>query len=156
MTADAPDSPAAEVPPVVWLDGSLQDRADAGLHWSDHGITVGDGVFETLKLVGMEPFALVPHLDRLARSAGGLDLPLPERADIEAAVLAVGRRWAETAGTTTTGRLRITVTGGRGPMGSDRGATGPTLMVTAGPLVLSREPTDVVVALCKGPSRACV
>lgn len=145
MNSEGPDASADRFRPVVWLDGSLRDPADTGLHWSDHGITVGDGVFETIKLVGADAFALEPHLDRLTRSASGLDLPLPDRTDIETAVTVVGGRWADDAGPTTTGRLRITVTGGPGPMGSDRGATGPTLMVTAGPMELSREPTDVVV-----------
>src|SRR3546814_6264410 len=33
----------------VWLDGALLDPADARVPVSDHGITVGDGVFETLR-----------------------------------------------------------------------------------------------------------
>ena len=27
---------------VVWLDGGLRDPATASVHWSDHGLTVGD------------------------------------------------------------------------------------------------------------------
>jgi branched-chain amino acid aminotransferase len=130
----------SDITPVVWIDGERRDPATAGLHWSDHGITVGDGVFETLKLTGGEPFALRRHLDRLTRSAEGLRLPLPPRDGIEAAVAEVAATWGGRLG-----RLRITVTAGRGPMGSPRGVEGPTLMVTAGELSLSREPTDVLV-----------
>jgi branched-chain amino acid aminotransferase len=130
----------SQITPVVWIDGERRDPATAGLHWSDHGITVGDGVFETLKLIGGEPFALRRHLDRLARSAEGLRLPLPPRDRIEAAVAEVATAWGSRLG-----RLRITVTAGRGPMGSPRGVEGPTLMVTAGELTLSRDPTDVLV-----------
>jgi branched-chain amino acid aminotransferase len=43
------------------------------------------------------------------------------------------------------GRLRITVTGGPGPMGSARGDDGPTLLVSAAGLTPDRSPTDVVV-----------
>lgn len=129
---------------VVWLDGSLRDPEVASLHWSDHGITVGDGVFETIKLIGDRPFALPEHLDRLALSCAGMALAVPPRASVGNAVADVAARWAAEAGTSTVGRLRITVTGGPGPMGSDRGAHGPTLMVTAGKMDLSRSPTPVV------------
>ena len=40
---------------------------------------VGDGVFETLRVYGGEPFAWTRHLDRLAHSASGLGLPVPDR-----------------------------------------------------------------------------
>jgi branched-chain amino acid aminotransferase len=130
----------AEPATVVWIDGSLRDPATAGLHWSDHGITVGDGVFETMKLERGAAFALTRHLDRLTRSADGLRMDLPERSGIEAAVAEVADAWGDHLG-----RLRITVTAGRGPMGSTRGVEGPTLMVTAGAMTLSREPTDVVI-----------
>ena len=95
MTAPIPQSHAERrhVEPVVWLDGALRDPADAGLHWSDHGITVGDGVFETIKLVGDRPSPSTPHLDRLERSAAGLALELPPRPTIEAAVAAVAGTW---------------------------------------------------------------
>lgn len=140
---DDPGTAASE--PVVWLDGSLRDPGAASVHWSDHGITVGDGVFETIKVVGDRAFALDAHLDRLARSAAGLLLELPGRGEIEAAVSAVAHRWAVSAGATAVGRLRLTVTGGPGPAGSERGTAGPTLMVTASAMQLSRDPTGVVV-----------
>lgn len=126
--------------PVVWLDGALADPATAALHWTDHGITVGDGVFETLKLVGGEPFAATRHLDRLATSAAGLGLALPPHGEVERAVGEVARAWGPAPG-----RLRITLTAGPGPMGSSRGEDGPTLLVTAGPMVVDRSPTAAVV-----------
>ncbi|MEZ5140352.1 MAG: aminotransferase class IV [Acidimicrobiales bacterium] len=43
----------------------------------DHGITVGDGVFETAKVLDGTPFALTRHLARLRRSAERLALALP-------------------------------------------------------------------------------
>jgi branched-chain amino acid aminotransferase len=126
--------------PVVWIDGGLRDPSTAGLHWSDHGITVGDGVFETLKLAGGAPFALTRHLDRLARSAEGLRLLPPPPEVLRAAADEVAAAWGDRPG-----RLRITLTAGRGPMGSSRGTEGPTLMVTAGDMTVQRDPTDVVV-----------
>jgi branched-chain amino acid aminotransferase len=130
--------------PVVWIGGrsggAPADPATASLHWSDHGITVGDGVFETIKLVGGHPFALDRHLRRLAASAAGLALELPDDGVLHDAVGSVVARWGEAPG-----RLRITLTGGPGPMGSSRGSDGPTLLVTAGPMTVDRSPTDVVV-----------
>ncbi len=157
--------PGPDDPVVVWIDGRLRDPEDAGLHWSDHGITVGDGVFETIKVTGRTPFALAPHLDRLERSAAGLGLELPPRGVIEAAVDAASARWADalreraaavadagaacnTEATETpeaVGRLRLTVTGGPGPAGSERGTDGPTLMVTVSGMELRRDPTPVLV-----------
>ena len=45
-------------PVVLWLDGELVDPAAAAVAWNDHGLTVGDGVFETIELRGGAAFAL--------------------------------------------------------------------------------------------------
>ena len=60
----------------IWLDGALRDAVTAQVSVLDHGLTVGDGVFETVKTVDGRAFALTRHLDRLARSARGLGLPV--------------------------------------------------------------------------------
>ena len=62
---------------MVWLDGSLVAATDATVSIFDHGLTVGDGVFETLKAIDGRPFAIRRHLDRLRRSADGLELQDP-------------------------------------------------------------------------------
>lgn len=111
---------------AVWLDGALRDPAEARVSWADHGLTVGDGVFETLKLVDGAPFALTRHLDRLRRSAAGMGLDVPDDGVLRAAVEEVTGAWGARAG-----RLRITLTGGEGPMGSDRGGAAPTLLLVA-------------------------
>lgn len=46
----------------------------------------GDGVFETVHLRPSGPWLLPAHLDRLARSAAMLDVPLPPRAALESTV----------------------------------------------------------------------
>jgi len=111
----------------IWLDGGLQDIESARVSVFDHGLTVGDGVFETVKATDGKTFALTRHLDRLTRSARGLGLPDPDLDEVRrgcAAVLA--------ANPMPLGRLRITYTGGHGPLGSDRGEHGPTLVVALG------------------------
>lgn len=127
---------------IVWLDGARRDPADAHLHWSDHGITVGDGVFETLKLVDGVPFALRRHLDRLERSASGLGLSAPDDRVLRSAVDEVCDAWG-----TRPGRLRITVTGGPGPMGSERGDAGPTLLIAAAEVATALAAPSATVAL---------
>ncbi|MDX3070381.1 aminotransferase class IV, partial [Streptomyces sp. ND04-05B] len=107
----------------IWLDGGLQDIDSARVSVLDHGLTVGDGVFETAKTVAGRPFALTRHLDRLARSARGLGLPEPDLDEVRRACSAVVE-----ANPVALGRLRITYTGGVSPLGSDRGDHGPTLV----------------------------
>ena len=113
----------------VWLNGSLVDPAAAQVSVMDHGLTVGDGVFETVKVMDGTPFALSRHLRRLASSARGLALPEP---DLD--LVAKACREVLNGGPGGLQRLRITYTGGPAPMGSGRGDDAPTLIVVAGPL----------------------
>jgi branched-chain amino acid aminotransferase len=110
--------------PWVWLDGDLVDAAEARVSPFDHGLLVGDGVFETVRVYGGHPFAWTRHLDRLAHSAAGLGLTVPDRGALRAAADAVLAANAHVEA-----RLRITVTGGVAPFGSERGASGPTVIV---------------------------
>ena len=116
----------------VWVDGTLSDQADAQVSAFDHGITVGDGVFETAKVIDGVPFALSRHLARLADSARGLGLTAPPVADVRAAIEATLTANADVLGDPH--RLRITLTGGPGPLGSERGAAGPTMIVALAPM----------------------
>jgi hypothetical protein len=49
----------------IWIDGRLVDEGEAGVAADDHGVTTGDGCFETLKVVDGTPFALTRHVARL-------------------------------------------------------------------------------------------
>ncbi len=119
---------------VAWVDGRLRDPAEPVLAALDHGVTVGDGVFETCGVVHGQAFALTRHLRRLRHSAVGIGLPEPDEdllRDAVAEVLAAG---------TGLGRLRITVTAGIGPLGSGRIPGPATVLVLAG----RASPPDVV------------
>jgi branched-chain amino acid aminotransferase len=94
----------------------------------DHGLMVGDGVFETIKCVNGESFALTRHLDRLALSAKRMDLPAPDLAAIADGV----RQCLEAAPKWPLGRIRITYTSGPGPLGSDRGSEGTNAIIIVG------------------------
>jgi branched-chain amino acid aminotransferase len=123
----------------IWLDGGLRDIESARVSALDHGLTVGDGVFETVKAVDGKPFALTRHLDRLTRSARGLGLPDPDLDEVRRACAAV-----LAAEPVPLGRLRITYTGGYGPLGSDRGEHGPTLLVALGESTWRPDSTAVI------------
>lgn len=111
----------------VWLDGELVEASEARVSVFDHGLTVGDGVFETLKAVDGVPFAARRHLARLHRSAAGIGLSVPcsddELRDAITAVLGTDPP--------ALARVRVTLTGGRAPLGSDRGSAAPTVVVAA-------------------------
>ncbi len=117
------------VPVIVWVNGALAEESDACISPFDHGLLTGDGVFETLRVYGGSPFAWRRHLERLAHSASGMGLVPPPGDVIRRAAEAVLR-----ANGLADARLRITVTGGRAPLGSDRGAASPTVIVAAGVL----------------------
>jgi branched-chain amino acid aminotransferase len=115
---------------AIWVNGALVEPEQAKVSVFDHGFTVGDGVFETVKVVNAVAFALTRHLVRLASSARGLGLIEPDPAYVRrgvAEVLAASEP-VELA------RLRITMTGGVSPMGSDRGSEGPTVVVATAPM----------------------
>ncbi len=124
----------------AWIDGALMDDADApAVRVTDHGLTVGDGVFEAIKVVDGAPFALDLHLARLARSAHGLGLPEVDADTLRGAVgeVLAGQDLA-------LGRIRITVTAGPAPLGSGRGDHEPTVVVVAAPMEPTPAATSVV------------
>ena len=112
----------------VWVGSGLVDAAIPHISVFDHGFTVGDGVFEAVKVVGGRPFALTRHLRRLARSADGLGLP---PVDIDAVRHAVTETLLGND-VPPLARIRITYSAGLAPLGSERGDHGPTLVVAVG------------------------
>lgn len=109
----------------AWVNGRLlDDPREPVLPVTDHGFTVGDGVFEAMKVLHGQPFALTRHLDRLVRSAEGLGLPPVDLDDVRRGIAAVldGQDLP-------LGRLRVTYTDGSAPMGSGRNPDEPTTLV---------------------------
>lgn len=111
-----------------WVNGVISPVDEAVVQVVDHGFTVGDGVFETLKIEQGVPYALTRHLRRLRRSAMGLALPPPDETLVRQAVREVCQRHPYDLGV-----LRITYTSGPGPLGSVRGDQGCTLTVVSMP-----------------------
>ncbi len=113
---------------VVWVDGRVLPPHEARVPALDHGMTVGDGVFETCKVTAAGPFALTRHLRRLGRSCAGLGIEPPDDAVVREATAQV-----LAARPTDLGRLRITWTAGPGPLGSERTPGAGTLLVALAP-----------------------
>jgi branched-chain amino acid aminotransferase len=111
----------------AWVDGRLLGSGEPVLLANDHGLTVGDGVFETAKILNGEVYALTRHLRRLGRSATGLGLPEPDTERLRRGI----RELLSADGPIPFGRLRITVTGGPGPLGSERVAGAATQILQA-------------------------
>ena len=116
----------------AWVDGRLVASGGPHLRADDHGVLVGDGVFETLLVVTdgsgtRAAFALQRHLDRLRRSAGILriDCPFSDEELRDATRQCVGA--APDAGI-----VRITLTSGGGPLNSTRGGGRASVIVMAG------------------------
>ncbi|MEE1566031.1 MAG: aminotransferase class IV, partial [Acidimicrobiales bacterium] len=112
---------------VCWVNGRIVDAGDGSVSAMDHSIVVGDGVFETLKVVngpdGPVPFALTRHLERLRHSADGLGMQPADEDRVRAALAKV------IVADPAAGRIRITWSSGPGPLSSGRGDGPGTLIV---------------------------
>lgn len=123
----------------VWVDGEILPADARHLSVFDRGFQMGDGIFETLRARGGRAAELGAHLDRLHRSAAGLDIDLPAGIDglledgIAALLAADGLD-----GVDGDASVRITVSRGvyraRGVLPPSEGATA-TIVIQAWPVV---------------------
>jgi branched-chain amino acid aminotransferase/4-amino-4-deoxychorismate lyase len=107
----------------------------------DRGLTLGDGLFETILSRDGTLVLLDEHLARMARGCSVLGLPAPD--------LGHARRLCEEAADTVQGRaaVRLTLTAGSGGRGLDRlAAPVPRLVATASPAPRPETPTVLVTA----------
>jgi branched-chain amino acid aminotransferase len=121
----------------VWIDegagGAPRPAAEARVPVLDRGFLYGDSVYEVTRTFAGVPRWLDRHLDRLERSAQGLELRLPPRTQIEAAIAATVQ--AARAGGAGELYLRLIVTRGTGELGLDPAlADAPRLIVIARPV----------------------
>ncbi len=115
----------------VWINGERQDSPEGHVSARDRGLTLGDGVFETMRARGGTVFRLDRHLTRLAHALDVLEIPPPPA--LRDWVLAAVPRDGDAADLNAS--LRLTVTRGVGPAGVLPPADArPTVIVTAGPM----------------------
>jgi branched-chain amino acid aminotransferase len=113
----------------VWIDGAPVDAAEARVPVFDRGFLYGDSVYEVTRALAGVAFALDEHLDRLERSAAGILMRTPPRAEIARAV-------ADTlaAAALPDAYVRIVVTRGAGEIALDPAAADrPRLIVIVKP-----------------------
>lgn len=116
---------------AAWVDGRLVDPDAPQLQADDHGVLTGDGVFETMVVVGVAgnraAFAVGRHLRRLHRSAAAMELEVPYGDDELRGAIDGCLQAAPGAGL-----VRLTVTSGGGPLSSVRGDRAGSVIVVAG------------------------
>jgi len=62
---------------LVWLNGDLIDQSEARLSTTDRGVTLADGVFETILCVGTDALWASDHFERLKASANQMSIEIP-------------------------------------------------------------------------------
>ena len=117
----------------VWIGsgatGELVPTEAAQVSAFDHGFTVGDGIFETMRAVDARLFLWPWHLERLHASAAAMKIVLPPEALLTDIVRRVAKESAVELGGSA--RVRLTISAGLGPLGSNRNDTPPTVVCAA-------------------------
>lgn len=72
---------------LAWVNGRLVGESEPSLSLLERGLTLGDGVFETMLAAGTNLFRPTEHLERLAQGASLLAIDLPPVERLLAAVL---------------------------------------------------------------------
>lgn len=119
-------TPAAVVP-ATWVNGERVPADGRHVSARDRGLTLADGLFETMRARHGVVFRLEQHLTRLERSLDLLQIPRPAdlRAWVDAAV-------ADAAASDTS--VRVTVTRGPAPAGvAPPAAAHPTVVIAINP-----------------------
>lgn len=76
----------------AYLNGEFLPLEAARVPVEDRGYNFGDGVYEVIKFFGGKPFLMDRHRARLIRSAGELEIPLPDLDGLFAAAMELVRR----------------------------------------------------------------
>jgi len=71
---------------LAWVNGRLVGESAPSLSLLERGLTLGDGVFETMLAAGTNLFRPAEHLERLAQGASLLAIDLPPAEHLLAAV----------------------------------------------------------------------
>ena len=59
---------------MMWMNGEIRDSTNVAFDMADRGLLLGDGLFETMLVLGKVPFRREAHLARLAAGAALLRL----------------------------------------------------------------------------------
>lgn len=125
------------------MNGDLVDSGQATVPAADRGFTLGDGLFETIKVKAGRPLRLDAHWQRLAAGAAVLRLALPLGRD---GLVDAITRWLA-ANDLADAALRLTVSRGSGPRGLlPPDPTLPIWLLSGGPMPAAAGPARTVIA----------
>ena len=127
---------------IVWLNGTLADAACVRIDPGDRGFTLGDGIFETVRVQHGRAMHLPLHLARLRVGAASLGITC----DWTEEALVSAMQDLLSANALQDAALRLTLTRGPAPRGvlpSGPGQT--TLLISAGPLPAPAAPARLIV-----------
>lgn len=124
---------------IIWLNGKIYPAEQAAISPLDRGVTLGDGLFETLRIKKGIVLHFAWHYQRLCNGAQVLGLPVPEQDDTLQAV----REFVAHAGFEN-GSARLTVTRGVAPRGLlPPEYCSPTVFITGATGVFREQPVRV-------------
>lgn len=128
---------------IIDLNGALTEDTDARLDPADRGFTLGDGVFETIRVRNGRPDRFDAHMARLRDGAKTLGITMPTTdVRIETRISAVLE-----ANTLENAAVRLTLSRGAGPRGLLPSEPAfPTFLITAGPLPPPGPPVKAIIA----------
>jgi aminodeoxychorismate lyase len=136
---------------LVFLNGQFLPEAQAVVPVSDRGFLLGDGLFETMRVVGGKPFRFAQHLERMERGADFLKIKppfSPKELEKFARRLIEENKQPEAI-------LRVTLTRGPGERGYKfNGGSNPTIvmMLHAAPSVESSIEWNLVTSSFRIPA----
>src|SRR5277367_6460033 len=112
---------------LVFLNGHFLPEAQAVVPINDRSFLLGDGLFETMRVVDGKPFRFAQHLERMTRGADFLKIKppfAPRELEKFAAQLIEQNKMPDAV-------LRVTLTRGPGVRGYTPGAESkPTVVMT--------------------------
>ncbi|MGA0393944.1 MAG: aminotransferase class IV [Rhodospirillales bacterium] len=129
---------------IVYINGKLVPPEDAHFDPWDRGLTLGDGLFETIRVHAGVAQRVFAHLNRLAHGAGVLGIPLTMSEEDLVHAIAVTIRENGVEG----GVARLTLTRGPAPRGiAPPEKPTPTLMIVAEQVLeQTTEPVHAIIA----------
>ena len=120
---------------TAYLNGRFAPLKELSVRVSDRGLLLGDGAFETIRVIRGRPYLLASHLERLSQTLHALSIPMETAHLPSICDEMIGRAAVEEA------MLRITVTRGAGGEGYlPPPSPVPTLLITCRPLDVTALP----------------
>lgn len=116
---------------IIDLNGKHTESGDASINVADRGFTLGDGIFETIRVRDGKPDRFAAHMTRMRHGAKTLGIPMPTTdSGIEKRLTKVIK-----ANDLSDAVVRITLSHGPGPRGLlPPDVAAPTFVIAASPL----------------------